>query len=100
MNGGNIYDVVDNYSTQGKLAYVHLRNVVGKVPNYHEVLIDEDDIELFRVMNILNKNNFEGVLIPNHTLRMTCAAPWHTGMAHALGWMRAAITAVQQSYFS
>src|ERR1700728_1465077 len=30
MTEGNIYDVVDNYSRQGKLAYVHLRNVNGK----------------------------------------------------------------------
>lgn len=100
MNGGNIYDVVDHYSTQGKLAYVHLRNVVGKVRKSREVFIDEDDIELFRVLNILNQNNLDDVLIPDHTPRMTYTVPWHPGVAHTLGWMRAAITAVQQSYFS
>ena len=26
---------------QGKIAYVHFRNVVGQVPNYKEVFIDE-----------------------------------------------------------
>jgi mannonate dehydratase len=29
------------------------------------------------------------VLIPDHTPEMTCAAPWHAGMAYALGYMRA-----------
>lgn len=96
MTEGNIYDVVEHYSKQGKLAYVHLRNVVGKVPNYHEVFIDEGDVDMFRVLSILNKNNFEGVLIPDHTPQMTCPAPWHAGMAYTLGWMRAAITAIQQ----
>jgi len=26
---------------------------------------------------------------------MTCAAPWHAGMAHTLGFMRAAIMAIE-----
>jgi hypothetical protein len=25
---------------------------------------------------------------------MTCAAPWHAGMAYALGWMRASLSAI------
>src|SRR4051812_3485810 len=36
MAGGDVYEATDRYSRQGKLAYVHLRNVRGKVPNYHE----------------------------------------------------------------
>jgi hypothetical protein len=30
------------------------------------------------------------VMIPDHTPQMTCAAPWHAGMAHTLGYMLAA----------
>jgi mannonate dehydratase len=29
-------------------------------------------------------------MIPDHTPQMTCAAPWHAGMAHTLGYMLAA----------
>ena len=39
----------------------------------------------------LKRNRFDGVLIPDHTPQMTCAAPWHAGMAYAMGWMRAAL---------
>ena len=29
-------------------------------------------------------------MIPDHAPQMTCAAPWHAGMAHTLGFMLAA----------
>jgi mannonate dehydratase len=31
------------------------------------------------------------VLIPDHTPAMACAAPWHAGMAYAMGYMKAAM---------
>jgi mannonate dehydratase len=89
MTEGNLYDAVDRYSRQGKIAYIHLRNVVGKVPHYRETFIDEGDVDMIRVLAILQRNHFDGVLIPDHTPQMTCAAPWHAGMAHTLGFMLA-----------
>jgi mannonate dehydratase len=95
MSEGDIYEVIDQYSRQGKLCYVHCRNVQGKVPRYYEVFIDEGDINVIRALRILKKNNFDGVIIPDHTPQMNCAAPWHAGMAFALGYLRAAITMIQ-----
>jgi mannonate dehydratase len=94
MTEGDIYDVVDTYSRQGKLAYVHLRNVRGKVPFYKETFIDEGDVDVLRVLRILKQNGFTGVVIPDHAPQMACAAPWHAGMAYALGYLRAAMQAV------
>ena len=91
MVDGDVYQAVDQYSRQGKLAYVHFRNVTGKVPYYRETFVDDGDIDMFRVLRILKANGFAGVLIPDHTPQMTCAAPWHAGMAYALGFMRAAL---------
>jgi mannonate dehydratase len=96
MTEGDIYQATDDYSRQGALAYVHFRNVRGKVPDYHEVFVDEGDIDMFRILRILHKNGFDGVIIPDHTPQMSCDAPWHAGMAYALGWMRAALTAIEQ----
>jgi mannonate dehydratase len=91
MTEGDIYETVDTYSREGKLAYVHLRNIRGKVPTYRETFIDEGDVDVPRVLQILHDNNFEGVIIPDHAPQMTCAAPWHAGMAFACGYLRAAI---------
>lgn len=43
-------------------------------------------------MKILCANGFSGVVIPDHTPQMTCDAPWHSGMAFAMGYMSALIT--------
>jgi mannonate dehydratase len=95
MTEGNIYDVVDQYSRQGKLAYVHLRNIHGKAPHYRETFIDDGDVNALRVLEILNANKFDGVIIPDHTPQMQCGAPWHAGMAFALGYFRAALQRFQ-----
>jgi mannonate dehydratase len=97
MTEGNIYDAVDNYSKQGKIAYIHLRNVAGKVPHYRETFIDEGDVDMIRILSILHRNRFDGVLIPDHTPQMTCTAPWHAGMAHTLGFMLAIKGALESS---
>ena len=63
----------------------------GKVPKYHEVFLDEGDVDMVRAMRIYRKNGYDGVMIPDHTPQMKCAASWHAGMAYALGYMRAII---------
>lgn len=93
--GEDLYDVIDAYSRQGRLAYVHLRNVMGKVPTYKETFIDDGDVNILRVMEILQRNHFDGVIIPDHAPQMECAAPWHAGMAYALGFMRAGLKSLR-----
>ena len=89
MTEGDIYDAIEAYGSQHKLAYVHLRNVHGKAPHYRETFIDDGDVDVPQVLRLLRKVNFNGVIIPDHTPQMSCAAPWHAGMAYALGYIRA-----------
>jgi mannonate dehydratase len=88
MTEGNVYETVDRYSRDGRIAYVHLRNVTGKVPHYRETFIDDGDVDIVEVLRILHRNGFDGVVIPDHTPSMTCQAPWHAGMAFALGFIQ------------
>lgn len=91
MTEGDVYDAVDTYSRQGKIAYLHCRNVRGKVPSYRETFIDDGDVDILRVLRILKANGYAGIVIPDHAPQMTCAAPWHAGMAYTLGYLRAAL---------
>ncbi|MCI0709583.1 MAG: mannonate dehydratase [Chloroflexi bacterium] len=95
MTEGDIYEVVDEYSRQQAIGYVHFRNVRGKVPFYREVFVDEGDVDMIRVVRILHDNGYDGVLIPDHTPQMTCDAPWHAGMAYAMGYMRAILNMIE-----
>lgn len=94
MAGSDIYEVLDKYSKMNKIGYIHFRNVVGKVPYYREAFVDEGDIDMVKALRILKANNYHGVLIPDHTPDMTCGAPWHAGMAFAMGYMKAAMQIV------
>jgi len=91
MTEGDIYEATDSYSRQNRLGYVHLRNVRDKVPHYKETFIDDGEVDVLRILAILKKNNFQGVIIPDHAPQMSCAAPWHAGMAFALGYLKAGI---------
>jgi mannonate dehydratase len=87
MTEGDVYQAVDQYSRQGKIAYIHLRNVSGKVPHYRETFIDNGEVDMARILEILRANNFDGIIVPDHTPQMSCPAPWHAGMAHTLGYI-------------
>ncbi len=95
MADGDVYETIDKLTRRKSIGYVHFRNVQGKVPKYHEVFLDEGDVDFVRAMRIYLKNGYDGVMIPDHTPQMTCSAPWHAGMAYALGYMRALIQALE-----
>lgn len=96
MSEGNIYDAIRRYGGQKRISYCHFRNVKGKVPHYDEVFVDEGDIDMLEALRLLKECDFDGVLIPDHTPEPDCPAPWHAGMAFALGYMRAAIQMLER----
>lgn len=95
MTEGDIYETVAQYARQGCLGYVHFRNIHGHVPHYHETFVDDGDVDMLRVLRILKESGFDGVIIPDHTPQVHCAAPWHAGMAHALGYLAAALQSLK-----
>ena len=96
MRTGNVYDTVRKYASRGRIGYIHFRNVEGKVPEYRETFVDEGDIDMGKIIRLLADCRYDGVLIPDHTPELSCAAPWHAGMAFALGYMRALIQEVER----
>ena len=95
MAEGDVYETVARHAARGDIAYMHLRNVRGKVPHYHETFIDEGDVDVARIIRILHDAKYDGVLIPDHAPAMSCAAPWHAGMAFAMGYIAALVKSVQ-----
>ena len=55
MTDGDVHEATEQYSKQNKIGYVHFRNVVGKVPNYKEVFVDEGDIDMIKILRILKR---------------------------------------------
>ena len=96
MQGSNVYELLETLLDQNRIAYIHFRNVKGKVPDYSEVFVDEGDLDMVRVMKILHQYNYDGVIIPDHTPEMSCKAPWHAGMAYALGYMKGTMQSIEK----
>ncbi|MBV4357473.1 mannonate dehydratase [Pinibacter aurantiacus] len=93
MTEGDVYQATEQYASN--VAYVHFRNVRGKVPHYKEVFVDEGDIDMVQIIRILKRKGFDGVLIPDHTPQMSCEAPWYAGMAYTLGYMKALMQTIE-----
>lgn len=92
MPGGDIYETTRRFARAGALAYVHFRNVRGKVPHYVETFIDEGDVDMTEIVRILRDENYNGVLVPDHVPDLHGSkSPWHAGNAYTIGFMRALI---------
>lgn len=87
MDGGDLYEAVEYFAARNKIGYIHFRNIRDTVPYYKETFVDEGDIDMARVIKILSQHNYQGIIIPDHAPQMTCDAPWHAGMAYAMGFM-------------
>lgn len=89
MAGCDVYATLDRHCRAGNIGYVHFRNVRGKAPDYQETFLDEGETDMLRLLRILHEGGYEGVVIPDHAPNMECGAPWHAGMAWAMGYIRA-----------
>jgi mannonate dehydratase len=94
MPGIDLYGAIEQFARQKKIGYVHFRNVRGKLPHYEEDFVDAGDVDMARTLAIYKRESFDGVVIPDHTPQVECDAPWHAGMAYALGYVRALLRSI------
>lgn len=91
MTTGDVYQATRNFARAGRIAYVHFRNVKGKVPRYEETFVDNGEVDMAEIVRILRDENFDGVMVPDHVPDVHSNAPWHAGMAYTIGYMRALV---------
>lgn len=98
MYGQGVYDAIRHFGRQGKIFYVHFRNVVGQMPRFREAFIDNGDINMLKAMRIYHEVGFDGPMIPDHYPHMIGDSPEaHRAAAHAIGYMKGLMTAVQDA---
>jgi mannonate dehydratase len=69
--------------------------VRGVVPKYTEVFIDEGDIDMVQAMKVWKDAGYTGPMVSDHTPGVEGeTAGGHVGRAFSLGFMRAAVQAV------
>ncbi len=93
--GEDVPNAIRRIGSQGKIVYVHFRNIRGTPKKFQEVFLDEGDVDMFRAMQAYKEIGFEGPFMMDHTPRFPKAesTAW-AGRAFAVGYMRALIQAV------
>ncbi|MFC1898853.1 mannonate dehydratase [Chloroflexota bacterium] len=92
-SGVDVYDQIRLFGNMGKIFSVHFRNVRGTIPSageYEEVMLDEGDMDMFKILKALKATGYDGILSPDHptifvgdeTRRATIA--WNVGYILAL----------------
>jgi mannonate dehydratase len=91
----NIFEIIRFFGEKGKIFYIHFRNVRGSIPKYDEVFADEGDVDMIKALKTYKEVGFNGTLVTDHTPLITASkSSWHTGMAFATGYIKAAMQAL------
>jgi mannonate dehydratase len=93
--GEHVPSAIRRIGSQGKIVYVHFRNIRGTPRSFQEVFIDEGDVDMVAAMQAYKDVGFTGPFMMDHTPHFsTAAATAWAGRAFAVGYMRALIQAV------
>lgn len=94
-SGAGVMESIEHFGKQGRLFYIHFRDVKGGGDDFTECFIDEGNSNMFKVMLKLKEVGFKGFLIDDHVPKMVNDTPWnHRGRAYATGYMKGLLQAV------
>jgi len=88
-----VLDEINNYGRKGRIFLVHFRNVRGSLATaggFEEVLLDDGDMNMFKVLLELKKVGFSGCLNPDHIPNLE----GNVGLAYSIGYIKALFAAL------
>ncbi len=95
MGPDETIEAIRRFASQDKIFYVHFRNVRGQFPKFDEVFIDEGDVNMIAALKAYKDAGYDGIITPDHSPRVVDDTPYHhRGRAFALGYIRAAMQAL------
>ncbi len=93
-----VLDEVHHYGRKGRIFMVHLRNVRGSLATagaFEEVLLDDGDLNPFKILLELKRVGFSGCINPDHIPPIEGDGPQaHQGLAYSVGYLKALLAAL------
>ncbi|MBN1642771.1 MAG: mannonate dehydratase [Anaerolineae bacterium] len=93
-----ILNEIENYGRKGRLFAVHFRNVRGSLATaggFEEVLLDDGDMNMFRVLLALHRVGYDGCLNPDHIPHLEGdGEDASLGLAYSIGYIKALLAAL------
>ena len=88
-----VLDELNNYGRKGRIFMVHLRNVRGSLATasaFEEVLLDDGDMNVFKIIRELQKVGFDGCINADHIPKLE----GDVGLAYSVGYIKALFAAL------
>lgn len=93
-----VMDEINLYGRKGKIFMVHMRNVRGSLATagaFEEVLLDDGDLNMFKILRELQRVGFTGAINPDHIPTLPGDTSIKTaGWAYSIGYVRALLAAL------
>ena len=93
-----ILDEIHNYGRKGRIFTVHFRNIRGSLATaggFEEVLLDDGDINMFKVLRELDSVGFDGCVNPDHIpLLEGDEGDPQRGLSYSVGYIKALLAAL------
>jgi mannonate dehydratase len=87
--GKDVYEIIKDFGTRGKIFAVHFRNVSSPLPVFHETFQDDGYLDMYQVMKALRQAHCGGSLIPDHYPGLVGDANRRLANAYTIAYMRA-----------
>ncbi|MBN1247384.1 MAG: mannonate dehydratase [Anaerolineae bacterium] len=92
-----VLDEINNYGRKGRLFTVHFRNVRGSLATaggFEEVLLDDGDMNMARILRALQQVGFDGCINPDHIPALEGDQDsLSMGLAYSVGYIKALLAA-------
>jgi len=93
-----VLDEINNYGRKGRIFTAHFRNVRGSLATargFEETLLDDGDMNMFKILLELHKVGFAGCLNPDHIPRIEGdSGNASLGLAYSIGYIKALLAAL------
>jgi mannonate dehydratase len=96
--GAGILDAIDWFGRDGRLFYVHLRDVQGGAEHFTECFLGDGNSDLVAVLRKLQEVGFRGFILDDHVPHMVNDSSWgHRGRAYATGYIAGMLNTLNAS---
>jgi mannonate dehydratase len=93
-----VLDEINNYGRKGRIWTAHFRNVRGSLATtggFEEALLDDGDMNMFKIMLALHRVGFDGCLNPDHIPHLEGDSGYTSvGLAYSIGYIKALLAAL------
>lgn len=95
--GKNVFEMIQDFGSRGKIFEVHFRNVSSSLPQFVETFPDEGYMDMYRVMRALREVHFNGAAEPDHVPQLSGDSGLRrAGTAYCISYMRALLRRANQ----